>query len=469
MPVDLDDLFATLGRHADTIPLATAGSARQRGRQRTRTRALVAAAAAVCLVAAGTGAALHRQEHEAAPVLAPVGSPIEFGGQARSSSAVGADGRLYTAWQTLDGRIRMTAAELSTGARAWPVREIGRRTDTLRNVSAVAPGVVVVLGHANGVSPDSTLYFFDPADGRQRWSVPIDARDDLVPHTSGLVLMSAATGRTESLDWATGAKRWELPPPADRPVRTLGTYRDENWALVLGRPITFTDDRLVQVTAAGKVQVRDIATGALRHTVVSVPPDKDPRTFLAYGDRLYNDEHECCDNRGYRIRMTDLSSARGGSTVVRTGSAGHEVEMLQACGDQRVCVSDQDRGGEATVTVLDRATGRQVWQVPAPDGAYAATVPGYTLIAGPEGDRVIYDRDGRRVWTTSAASVDWLDADTLLLLPTFQDGPVSKVSMPDGKVTVLGDAPPASDACVTTPERLACPVITSLRIWRLTG
>ena len=475
MPIDLDDMFTTLGRHADTIPLAPAEQARRRGRQRTRTRAVIAAAAAVCLVTAGTGAVIARHDRQTAPPtskrgLPTVGAPVEFGDQARAATEAGADGRLYTAWQTLNGQISMNAVDLRTGAVAWPARQLGSRTDTLQAVNALPQALVVILGHPEGAESDSTMYVFDPADGRQRWTSALGAGDEYVPHESGLVLASAKTGRTEAFDWVSGARRWQLPAPADRPARTVGTYVDRNEDFMLGRPFVFTDDRLVQVTRAGKVQVRDITTGELRRTVTAAPPDTDPRTYLAYDGWLYNDEHECCEANGYRIRATDLRTGQGGTKVVFTRGPGHQLDMLQMCGDLRVCVTDRDRAGRTTVSVLDLATGRQLWQAtPAQEAGSVATVHGYTLVGGASGDRVVYDRDGKRVFSTPASSVTWLDVNTLLLLPALVAGPASKVTLPDGRVTVLGEVPPASDACAWTPARLACPTGTSLRIWSLTG
>jgi outer membrane protein assembly factor BamB len=471
MPVDLDDMFATLGRHADAIPLAPPVEARHRGRQRTRTRALVAAAAAVCLVAAGVGGVLSRQEHEAAPALAPVGTPTEFGGQARADTAIGADGRAYTVWQTLDGTIRMNALELRTGAVAWPVREVGSRTDTIVSVNALPRAVTLMLEHAEGGDSARTMYFYDPADGRQRWELPLGNDDTVVTHESVLVRTSAGTGRTEAFDWATGASRWRLPAQSDRPVQTLGMVTDEMWAgYSVGRVTPTTDDRLVQVTEAGKVQVRDIRTGALSRTVTSVAPDKDPRTFFGYDGMLYNDEHECCDNPGYRIRVTDLRTDRGTSKVLLTEGAGHELTMMMPCGPQRLCLLDRQRNGTSTLSAIDRGNGRRVWQRPTADEYPSMSyLNGYLLVGGAEGDRVVYDRDGRQVFSTSAKSVQWLDGNNLLLLQSPQAGPVSKVTIPNGKAVPLGELPASSDACASTTNRLVCPAITDLRIWSLTG
>jgi outer membrane protein assembly factor BamB len=475
MSLDLDEMFTAFGRHADAVPLVPAVQARRRGQQRTRTRAVVTAAVTVFLIAAGVGAAIVRHDRQPAPVtskrgLTAVGAPIEFGDQAGAATAVGTDGRLYTAWQTLNGQISLTAVDLDTGAVDWPAKQLGRRTDTLQTVNALPQALVVTLEHAEGSASASTMYIYNPVDGRPRWELALDAGDDYVPHESGLIRVSAKTGRTEAFDWVTGARRWQLPGRADRPVHTMGTYVDRNEDFMLGRPFLFTDDRLVQVTRAGQVQVRDITTGELRRTVTATPPGTDPRTYLAYDGWLYNDEHECCEANGYRVRATDLRTDQGGSRVVLTQGTGHHLDMVQMCGDLRVCLTDQDRLDRMTVTVLDVTTGRQLWRATAPEQAGGvASMHGYTLVGADKGDPVVYDRDGRQVYSTAAHWVNWLDRDTLLVLPILAAGPVSKVTLPDGKAELLGEVPPATGPCAWTPERLVCPTGTSLRIWSLTG
>jgi hypothetical protein len=464
MPIDLDDMFTTFGRHADTIPLAPPERARRRGQQRTR--ATIAAAAAVCLLAAGLGAVVVRHERSGAQVaskrdLPAVGAPIELGDGARVSTAVGDGDRLYTASQTPDGLLCLNAVDLRTGAVVWTVPQVTDRTADTFFLNALP--AALTLTFAQGAEGQTTLVL-DPASGRQRWSLTSMAAETLISHESGLIRASA--GRTEAFDWATGARRWQQPASADPQVQTVATYVDRNEDILLGRPAALTDNRLVQVTRAGKVQVRDITNGKLLRTVNSVPPDRDPRTYLAYDGWLYNDEHECCGESGYRIRATDLRSDRGESKVVFTRGPGYQLSMLQMCGELRVCVTDQGPTGPATVSMLDLATARQLWQVDAPrDGASASTVNGYTVVGGGNGGGVVYDRAGRRVLSLPETSVSWLDTDTLLVLPAFVAGTVSKVTLPDGRVTPLGEMPPPTDACAWTTGRLACPVGSSLRIW----
>src|ERR1700754_2702630 len=127
MPTDLDYLFSQLGRQADAIPLATAEQARTRGRQRTRRQTVISAAVAVVLVAVGMGAALSRPRPDAGKPAGPnpshalteVGSPFVFGGEPRRAVSSISGRRVFTTWQTGDGTVRLTAADVHTGKPVW--------------------------------------------------------------------------------------------------------------------------------------------------------------------------------------------------------------------------------------------------------------------------------------------------------------------------------------------------------------
>jgi hypothetical protein len=82
---------------------------------------------------------------------------------------------------------------------------------------------------------------------------------------------------------------------------------------------------------------------------------------------------------------------------------------------------------------------------------------------------VIFNQAGERVFSTDSPVADWLGGDTLLLRPLRDAGPARKVTLPDGRATPLGELPATSDICVTTADRLACPTMTDLRIWSLSG
>jgi outer membrane protein assembly factor BamB len=480
MPAELDEMFAALGRHADEIPLAPAGAARRRGRRRSRAQALVAAAAAVCLAATGIGAAARhsRQVNRPAPAassgaLPEVGTPLDFGAQTTDAMAAIAGGRVFTAWSAADGSTRLAASDLHTGAVVWSIRAPGAPAETFFHLQALPQALLLTLTRPDGDTESRTRYAFDPQDGRLRWKLVLAAADGVVVHRAGLVWVSASTGRTQEVDWATGRERWSLPAGADRPLLTLGMHvpGDDDRAGAAELPAGFTDDRLVQVTAAGRVRVRDIDTGALRRTVTSaaLDPDHTVHTFVAYDGMLYNSERAGANARGYRIRVTDLSTDQGRSRVVLTEGVGHSVGGLVPCGSQRVCVADRYPDGRTTLAAIDARTGRRLWQSPAPDDSGpVGALHGRTLVSSGK-ETVLYDADGGQVLHTSYNSVGWLDADTLLIHPAAVAGPAARFTTGDRRITSLGQVPAASGGCTWTAERLACPTGASLRIWSLTG
>jgi outer membrane protein assembly factor BamB len=475
MPVDLDDLFLALGRQADAVPLAPAAAAVQRGRRRTRMQAVVSAAAVVCLLTVGVALAVRPDRHDdrrrtpVAPrhALTDVGAPIAFGGPLRDAETAIAAGRVYAAWQTVDGVIRVLGADLRTGTVAWPARSPGR-TGELGALEAVPQALLITVAPEGLTKAGRVLYVYDPADGRLRWQLPMDDADDLVVHERALVRMVAATGRTEALNWSTGAKRWSLPGTGDQPVRTMGMRvpADDPGA-------GFTDDRLVQVTKAGRIQVRDVDTGALHWTAAGTVTGTDGLTsYHAYDGWLYDDERANGDAVPYRVRATDLRSDHGDSLIVREGRAGHSLGMVQPCGSQRVCVLDQDGDRHTVLTAIDVLNHRQ-WQVAGPDGGDAIlALHGYTLVSGGDGANALYDSEGEQVFhSPDAAVAGWLDANILLVLPpsVATPGPVGKVDIAGRRLTPLGERPPVSGPCAWTADRLACPTTTSLRIWSLSG
>jgi hypothetical protein len=475
MPVDLEDMFAALGRDADSVPVAPAEQARRRGRQRTRTTAMVAAAAtAVGLVTTGIGVTARHDDGTDRPVhpaasdqaLPAVGSPLTFPSLARVATTAGADGREYTAWQSVGGPTEVNAVDLRTGAVVWSAGELGSAGDSMVGTVAMPQGVVVTLAPADGAAPDSTMYVLNPADGRQRWKLTFTQGDNVVYHRAALIRMSARTGVTEAFDWTTGAVRWSLPATADRPIRTMGTHVPADQDLAGGSrlPAGYTDNRLVQVTEGGQVQVRTVTTGALLRTA-TIPAPGEQSSYYSYDGRLYNDEQT---GGAFRIRATDLRTGHGRTDVVLTPGAGYRLGGFTACGPDRVCVLDQD-GGRATVTAVDVAQRRQLWRVDAPAGARTVdSMHGRTLVTA-DATSVVLDSDGRPVFRAPDAVVGWLDADTMLVLPARTAGTVSTVRLTDRRLTRLGDIPGYAEQCAWTTERLACPTSESLHIWSLAG
>ena len=476
MPADLDDLFTRLGEQADAVPIGTAATARRRGEQRTRTRTMVAAAAAVCLAGGGAvwlvrPATEQRDPHPPAATkgsgpLPGVGSPIPYGSKPRFAMTAIAGDQVFTGWQDEDGTIKVSAADLHTGRQSWPARSPGK-FDDFGGILAVPRALLVSVEHNDGTDPDRTMYVYDPATGEKRWELPFDVADDLIFQDDVLIHMVAKTGLTRALTWATGEPRWTLAAPADRPIRTLGAYTpgDEDRGGRYGLPINSTQDHFVQVTRAGNAQTRSVRTGEVL-TTATLPAPTEGSTVVEYDQWLYNDEQSA--DGSYRIRATRLD-APGTTAIIFTGPAGRHFGGLAPCAPQRVCVLDRGKNDEtAMLTALDAESRRTLWRVDAPESADTVlSLHGRTLVSG-GGETALYDKDGKQVFHTSAM-IGWLDAETLFSAPMDEAGPATLIAAADGRPTALGEVPALPNFCSWTPERLACPTETDLRLWTLTG
>ncbi|MFI5888837.1 PQQ-binding-like beta-propeller repeat protein [Actinoplanes sp. NPDC051513] len=469
MPVDLEEIFTGLSRHADGIPLGTAERARQRGRQRSNHQAaMLSAAVAVILVVAGVAGALARAQRVDHPVtpgpsphaLPEAAPPIPVRGALRDARTVIAGGRAYTAWQDDDGTIEVNATDPRTGAVVWTQKGVDHGA-TLVNLAAVSPAVLLTANTDEGGPAQQLVTVLRPSDGATLWRVTVADDDVLVPHRRMLVRWSAATGRTDAYDWATGAKRWSRPGGSDPLVRTMGVRAAGDVT-----PYSFTGDWLVQVTRSGNAQVRDIGTGDLLRTVPAGTPRAEG-TITAIDGRLFSEEGDA--SSGYRLRITDLSTSAGTSAVVFSEDAGHALGGFDLCGADRLCLLDQEAGGRTTLAAVDLATRRTLWRVDGPEnGSGVSSLGGNILVSG-DGTTVLYDTAGRSAFNIPDAQVEWLTDDKLLVLPMYAPGTVMTVATADRGVTRLGDVPLRVGACAHTPDRLVCQTATALRFWSLSG
>ncbi|WP_433369135.1 hypothetical protein ACQPZX_42905 [Actinoplanes sp. CA-142083] len=467
MPVDLDEMFTGLARHADGIPLGTAAGARQRGRQRSRHRATaLSAALAVVLVVAGVAGALtraQRVDHSVTPAPSPalreVAPPIPVRGTLRDAATVIAGGRAYTAWQDDKGTIEVNATDPGTGAALWTRAEVVHG-GTLVNIAAVSPAVLLTTNTKAGDPSERMVTALRPSDGARLWSAVTVGDAVLIPHDRLVVQWSPSTGQTGGYDWATGTKVWSLPATSDPVVRTMGVRAAGDMT-----PYSFTGDWLVQVTRSGQAQVRDIRSGELLHAVAAGTPRANG-TITAIDGRLFTEEG---GTSGYRLRVTGLSTSAGTSAVVFSEGAGHTFAGFDLCGAGRVCVLDQQAGGRTTLAAVDLATQRILWRVDGPrNGSGVSSLGGNVLVTG-DGTTVLYDAAGRSVLSVPDVQVEWLTNDKLLVLPMYAAGTVTTVNTADGGVTRLGDVPTRVGKCAHTPDRLVCQTSTALRFWSLTG
>ncbi len=507
MSADLDDLFTTLSRDADAVPLTEATSVRRLGERRKRARAAVAGAAALCVVAAGGATWLTRpdtdENRNGPPVTAErstpasslpaVGAAVTFGGTARFAFTGIAGERVYAGWHEQDGTIKTVGADLATGRPAWPARALGR-FDDFGGTVALPQAIMTSVEHNDGTEPDRTMFMLDPATGAQRWTLPFDVADDMVHYADRLVVQNQATGVTKAFDWVTGRVLWERPAGADRPVRTLGMYvpADRERAGQGTFPVDFSDRRLIQLTASGKVVVRDSATGDPQQTLAGPVPNGRP---VAYDGRLYAVDGADAEDPATRYRITTVDVAGSGDPrVVYTGPAGRRFEDLTLCGKDSVCLIDSAQESLAQVVSVDVTTGREAWRRPAPEHLATLSARGDRLLvtgrstqgSTPEDmtmkqSSLLYDRDGKQLLRDQdqGAMVTWVGPGTLLTVPPpqiptgtgEQVRPVSrdvvKVSAKNGSRKVLGSVPEGPGYCSATGERLACPTATGLQLFDL--
>jgi outer membrane protein assembly factor BamB len=463
MPVDLEEFFAGLARDADEIPLGTAERARQRGRQRRRRQAAVlSAAVAVILVLAGAITRIPHADHPITPAahaLPDAAPPVPIRGTLRDATTVIAGGRAYTAWLNDKGTIEVNATDPVTGAVVWTQANVDHAA-ALVQLEVASPAILLITT-PNAVEPAGRLVTaLLPSDGSTLWRMPVTEDETLIPHARMMVRWSPATGRTQAYDWATGAKRWSLAAGSDPVVRTMGARAAGDMT-----PYSFTGDWLVQLTRSGKAQVRDIRSGVLLRTVPAGTL-REQGLATAIDGRLYTEEG---DASGYRLRVTDLSTAAGPSAVVFNAGAGHTLGGFDLCGADRLCLLDQEDGGRTTLAAVDLAARRTLWRVEGPRNGFGLSSLGGAILVGGDGTTVLYDATGRPTFTAPGAQVQWLTDDRLLVLPMYAEGTVSTVDAADGRMTRQGDVPVRVGACAHTPDRLVCQTATALHFWSLTG
>ncbi len=284
---------------------------------------------------------------------------------------------------------------------------------------------------------------------------------------------------------------WQRPAGADRPVRALGMYvpADLERAGQGTFPLDVSDPRLIQITAKGKVVVRDSATGDTQKTLTGPVPDSAP---IAYDGRLYAVEGADTAS-GYRLTTTDVAGS-GDPGVVYSGPAGRRFEDLTICGSDRICLADTAPEAPSQVVSVDIGSGREAWRRPAPEQSAALSARGDRLLVtghnvqgttpeemAPKAGSLLYDRDGRQLLAEQdqGATITWVGPGTLLTVPPAQlarepgeqvrpvPRDVVEVSAKNGSRTVLGSAPEGPGYCSATGERLACPTATGLQLWDL--
>ncbi|GGN53746.1 hypothetical protein GCM10010112_02820 [Actinoplanes lobatus] len=481
MPTDLDDLFTALGRQADTLPLAGAEGARQRGRQRRARNRAVLAGVVVLAVLTGIGMTVTRERH-AEPILpattparvrglSPVGEPQRLG-EGRMWNNARISGNRVIGFSTVgDGGHETVAVDTSTGATLW---RISSRDTYYRGVAATA-GAVILLRESTDFSGEiddpqnRVLEFHDPATGTKRWELAHTDRDRLVLHDKVLVRLAGATGVTEAYDLVSGRKLWSVPAGADRPLLMDGMvteadaheYGSGNDALFdpsSVKAFPYTDDRLVQVTAAGRVVIRDIRNGKVRSTVQAETAGIEEVT--AYEGTVYLTART---GQGLQVGTPER--------ILHRRQAPWEWEDYAPCGRERLCVFEyQDQ--KARTVMIDATTGAVLRTTGAvPGNGIASLRTGRLLMSfGGEGGTALYDPDGQAMYSDNGFGGFLDDGNALTLTQDAGDRQYTAraVSTIDYQKSKIGILPEVSGRCDWDETVLTCPAGRELRIWRFT-
>lgn len=492
MPADLDELFTAMGRQADTLPLAGADHARQRGRsRRVRSRAALAAAVAVLLV--GVGVTVTRERRGADPILpathparirglAPLGEPLRL-----------ADGRMWTAARISGDRVigfsgdaagsavgshETFALDTTTGATAW---KLSGQASSFLGVFTT-PEAVMLLNElrreseASDAPGERSLEFHDPATGAKRWALRHTSRDRLVLHEAVLVRLVGATGSIEAHDLVTGKRLWAVPSGADRPRVITGTRTGADHHEIAGdgsglydpssqKAFPYTDDRLVQLGVNGGITVRDIRTGKVRSTVQGRP---DAETVTAYEDTVLTAEP---GDGGWSIGPA--------SRILYRSQQPWDMTGYFLCATDRLCVYETREGSdgrpEARQLLIDTTNGDVLRTTGAVLPIGVSSVRGGHLMTSGGGGMggngtALYDENGRPMYSDSGFGGFIDDGNVLTLTQdardrTFVARGISNIDFREAKI---GTVPEISGRCDWTEELLACPAGRELWVWRFT-
>lgn len=473
MSADLGELFDALNKQADRIPLAGADDARGRGRRRTRWTATASVLAVVLVVAAGIGFELlrsdsRRADQPAGDVTIPyVAPPIGLDGRAYGGVLARDGERAYAVWMR-QGSTWMVAADMRSGAVAWPIRAIADAQRTVDEVVATPQAVLVVMRPHGG---NRELFAFAPATGAQLWQKTVPIEDQLLYPTRTLIRLSYADGRVTGYDWASGTQRWAAGKAMRiLPVTSVTDQEQIDWS---GLPPTFTGDQFVAVTDRGRAEVREVTTGRMRSSVGVRPGSGE--TMVAYNGYLYTHDEADDSDGPVRVRSTKLD----GDSSVLADDIPHTLPgrlvAMTGCGNRSaVCVITRD-GPKTTITAVnpDMPAPMMDWQTTIEDEAnHITSARGRTLLSDGPMDRPVHMLDDRGAPVLrTAASIMWLDAGTVAVVAPDGSGRLTRYTAGGADAAVLGTLPAemGGASCVSYSARLACLGDDHLGIFDLTG
>ncbi len=482
MPVDLDELFTSLARQSDALPIGTSAQARRRGEQRrNRSRAVLATAAAVLLILAGVGV-INLRHRDAEPIL-PATTPSRIRGMAQLGDPVQPPaGETWRAARISGDRViglsnsELAAIDTRTGRRLWTVP--GLSTSYL---GVVATAKAVILVRSSDKQPEDikgaearVMEFHDPATGAERWTLPHTTDDRLVLHRDVLVRLAAGTGRITAYSLDSGKTLWSAPDRAKliSGMQTEADASEDHYGVSSAlympeseKAFPYTDDRLISITAKGRVVIRNIRTGKVRSTVQGRP---NPEGLSGYGGTVYTEEFSA----GGRVPGTP-------ARLLYAPRRPWNWNQAFPCGPDRLCLFEYrpvgdpaEEKAEAHLVVIDAKTGKVLRTTGAvPQNGSNAVRLGHIMTSGTGlKGTALYDEAGQARYSDNGIGGFIDDGNALTLTRDAGDGRFTArgISNIDFKKIELGTMPELSGRCDWNEDLLTCPTQQGLHTWRFT-
>ncbi|MFI1989359.1 PQQ-binding-like beta-propeller repeat protein [Actinoplanes sp. NPDC020271] len=482
MSTELEEMFTALARQADAITLGGAEQARDRGRQRrNRQRAVLASAAAVILLLTGAGVVSARLHRKADPILAAT-TPARIRGLAQLGDPVAPlFGETWKAARIAGNRVfglsrgQAIAIDTRTGQRLWTLPGLD---DTYLGLVATAKMVLLVRREAS--QPDDikagerrVLQAYDAVTGRSSWLLTYTTDDRLVLHEDVLVQLTATDHRITAHALDSGKTLWSASGGATviSGMRVAADNSEDHYGVSSAlyspeseKAFPYTDDRLVSITAAGQVVIRDIRTGKIRSTAQSRP---NPEQLLGYEGTIYTED----SGEDGRILGTP------GRRLYTPHDPWYWNDFFP-CGPQRLCLYEyRDLDGtterqEAHLVMMDAATGQVLRSTAAVPliGDHGVRLGHVMTSAGGDKGTALYDENGQARYADNGIGGFADDGNALTLTRDAGDGQftVRGVSNIDFRKVTLGVIPELSGRCDWNDDLLTCPTGKGLYTWRLT-
>jgi hypothetical protein len=316
---------------------------------------------------------------------------------------------------------------------------------------------VLLVGHNDNQSAVPGLMAVRPGDGEPLWKRPASLYGLSEDRRQVLIHEGTAPGRADSrdvwhaLDPVTGTTRWSAEQPVGGWTAMPAVSVWPNWPA-----------RFYTVHTDGLTEMHDGVTGAVIRSVrLPRPPGDDFRVWAGGGLLIagYGED----ETVGYDEQTLTERWRRDGGVLPLGG-------YQQAC-TPMICLS----GFASGVTVIDPATGAEVWRG---EGYDSAEVSGdrVLVVRASQTDpslAVIEPRTGRVITVAG----QWLSGG-----PGPEPGTVwvyrhqtigyalryGTLRLSDGRVQVLGQAERIAGDCQFTAEALVCRRLdSSIAIWRL--